>query len=321
MHTIKVAGLIFLFFFCPLGRADDAKPANAPPQPLLPGRKIIPNIEYANVNGKSLLADLYLPEKSDKLAPVVLYVHGGGWVAGDKHEGVLAAMSLPNDYAVVSINYRFSSEAVFPAQIYDCKAAVRWIRAHAKFYNLDSAHIGAWGASAGGHLVALLGTSGDVKELEGDEGNLDQSSRVEAVCDWFGPTDFLKIDDEYAHSDVKTVLPRAAAPDSLAAKLIGAPIEKAKEKTERANPITYVTKDDPPMLIMHGDKDPLVPLAQSELLRDALQKAGVEVKLDVIKGAGHGFMSPRIARTVVDFFDAHLKPAKSETPGNAEPGK
>jgi acetyl esterase/lipase len=274
----------------------------------MPGVKLVPNLEYANVHGKSLLMDLYLPEKADKPVPVILIVHGGGWIGGDKRVGLVALPWVPKGFAIASINYRFSNEAIYPAQIQDCKAAVRWLRTHAKYYNLDSDEIGAWGDSAGGHLVALLGTTAGVKELEGDEGNLDQSSKVQAVCDWYGPTDFLKIVEESGKSETRNVL-NADSADSLVSKLIGGPIQQNKEKTEKANPITFITKDAAPTLIMHGDKDPLVPLAQSELFRDALKKAGVEVKLQVIHGAGHGFGNAEIFKTVEDFFGAHLKPA------------
>ncbi|HWE94101.1 MAG TPA: alpha/beta hydrolase [Tepidisphaeraceae bacterium] len=291
-------------------RGEDRKPA-----PLPPGVKLFPNLEYAAVNGKSLLLDLYLPDKADLPVPVILFVHGGAWQAGDRHDRQAVPL-VTKGYAVASIDYRLSEEALFPAQIHDCKAAVRWLRAHAKAYGLDPAHIGAWGTSAGGHLVALLGTTGDVKELEGDEGNLEYSSRVQAVCDWFGPTDLTKMDEQSAKSGVPSRM-HHNAPDAPEAKLIGGPVADNKEKAAKANPITYVSKDDPPFLIMHGDKDPLVPLAQSELLRDALEKAGVPVKLEVIRGAGHGFGSPEISQSVQDFFDKNLKPVR---PQKAQPG-
>jgi acetyl esterase/lipase len=238
-----------------------------------------------------------------------MYIHGGGWMSGSKSDDKPLFLTA-HGYAVASIDYRFSQEAHFPAQIHDCKAAVRWIRAHARFYNIDSAHIGVWGPSAGGHLAALLGTSGDVKELEGDEGNLDQTSRVQAVCDWYGPTDFLKIAEQSAQSGLARRGPPADASDSLFSKLIGGAIQMNKEKVALANPLTFISKDDPPFLIMHGDKDSIIPLAQSEILRDALRKAGVEVQLVVLPGAHHSeldFRTPEIFQRVLDFFDAHLK--------------
>jgi acetyl esterase/lipase len=186
-------------------------------------------------------------------------------------------------YAAASINYRLSQQALFPAQIEDCKAAIRWLRANAKKYHLDPRHIGVWGASAGGHLVALLGATGGVKDLEGEEGNLDQSSRVQAVVDWFGPTDFA------------TIGKGLSDPKSPVSRLIGGSPQENKEKAAKASPITYVGKDAAPTLIMHGDKDNLVPISQSEELAAALKKAGVEVTFQVVKGNGHGgpdFLNP-----------------------------
>ena len=175
---------------------------------------------------------------------------------------------------MASINYRFSQHALFPAQIEDCKAAIRWLRANAKKYNLDAGHIGVWGASAGGHLVALLGTTGGVKELEGKGGNLDQSSRVQCVVDWFGPTDFTKMGGWQDK------------PDSPMARLVGGPVKDKPELAVKANPITYVGKDSAPFLIMHGEEDKLVPMNQSELMDEALRKAGVESTLVRIPKAG-----------------------------------
>jgi acetyl esterase/lipase len=235
-----------------------------------------------------------------------VWIHGGAWLGGSKN-GTPAMGQLRRGYAVASINYRLSQEAIFPAQIHDCKAAIRWLRAHAKEYNLDAKRIGVWGSSAGGHLVALVGTSGDVKELEGDEGNLDQPSRVQAVCDWFGPTDFCQM-AAHALPDSKLDHDAAGSPES---KLIGGPIQENKDKVAKANPITYVSKDDPPFLIMHGDKDNLVPHHQGEILAEALRKAGVQVTFETVKGAGHGFGGPEVMKRVEDFFDKHLKGAAS----------
>jgi acetyl esterase/lipase len=272
----------------------------------LTGIKAMRDTEYAKVGNKSLLLDLYVPEKADAPLPLIVWIHGGAWLGGDKAGGP-AMPQLKRGYAVASINYRLSQEAIFPAQIHDCKAAIRWLRAHAKENNLDPKRVGVWGSSAGGHLVALMGTSGDVKELEGDEGNLDQSSRVQAVCDWFGPTDFCQM-AAHALPDSKLDHDAAGSPES---KLIGGPIQENKDKVAKANPIPYVSKDDPPFLIMHGDKDPLVPHHQSEILAEALRKAGVQVTFETVKGAGHGFGGPEVIKTVEEFFDKHLKGAAS----------
>ena len=301
-----LTALLSLGVLHPTLRAEPATaPATHPAAPRPPGVKMVPNLEYANVNGKSLLLDLYLPERIETPVPVVMYVHGGGWSSGDKRDR-LATPLAKYGFAVASIDYRLVPEATYPAQIQDCKAAVRWLRAHAKFYGLDGAHIGVWGTSAGGHLVALLGTSGDVKELEGDEGNLDQSSRVQAVCDWFGPTDFLQFARQAAEAHIAR-RPDANAPTSALSRLLGGPVQENKDKAASANPITFISKDDPPFLIMHGGKDPLVPVAQSQILRDALEKAGVSVTLIVIPAAGHGFGGVDNFNRVLEFFNKTLK--------------
>jgi acetyl esterase/lipase len=238
------------------------------------------------------------PEKADKPLPMIVWVHGGAWLAGSKEGAGPALAFVRKGYAVASINYRLSQHARFPAQIEDCKAAIRWLRANAKSYGLDPDHIGVWGASAGGHLVALLGTSGDVKDLEGKDGPADQSSRVQAVVDWFGPTDVTKMGGSHD------------GPDSPESKLLGGPVQENREKAERANPIAYVSNDDPPFLILHGDRDATVPFSQSELLEEALRKAGVDVTFRPVKGAGHGgreFSSEENRKLVEEFFDKHLK--------------
>jgi len=242
--------------------------------------------------------DLYLPGKTDRPLPVIVWIHGGGWSAGSKDDGCPAVPFVAKGYAGASINYRLSQHALFPAQIEDCKAAVRWLRANAKKYNLDTKHIGVWGASAGGHLVALLGTTGSVKELEGTGGNLDQSSQVQCVLDWFGPTDFVKMGGWQGN------------PDSPMAKLVGGPVKDRQELAAKANPITYVCKDSAPFLIMHGEEDNLVPMNQSELLDEALRTAGVESTLVRVPKNGHGgpgFTTPENSKKIEEFFDKHLK--------------
>ena len=256
------------------------------------------DLTYADVGGKPLTLDLYLPP-GPAPRPLVVWVHGGAWYEGSK-EHCLAAPLADQGYAVASINYRLSQEAIFPAQIHDCKGAVRWLRAHAGEYGLDAGRVGAWGDSAGGHLVALLGTSGDSAELEGSVGgHLDQSSRVQAVCDWFGPTDMLQMSGRPSEIDHD-------APDSAEARLFGGPLHENPELVRLANPITYVTADTPPFLIVHGDRDPIVPLHQSELLAEALRAAGAPVTFLTVAGAGHGFDDPLYRRKAAEFFHATL---------------
>jgi len=259
------------------------------------------DIEYARVDGKPLRLDVYVPEAADGPLPVIVWIHGGGWQAGSKERCPALPLSA-RGYAVVSINYRLTGEAPFPAQIHDCKAAIRWVRAHAKEYGFDPDRVGAWGSSAGGHLVALLGTSGGVRELEGDVGgNLDRSSRVQAVCDCCGPASFRE-------EDFPGLSDKAAGDGPQAVqKLLGGPLRENRAKARMASPVEHVTKDDPPFLIVHGDKDPLVPLRQSTILAAALKKAGVEVTLHVVPGGGHGVLGPETLKMAAEFFDRHLK--------------
>ncbi|HEY6166827.1 MAG TPA: alpha/beta hydrolase fold domain-containing protein [Verrucomicrobiae bacterium] len=249
--------------------------------------------------------DLFLPENAAAPLPLIIWIHGGGWAAGSK-DGCppLRDGYTGRGYAVASIDYRLSGDAIFPAQIEDCKAAIRWLRAHAREYNLDPGRFAVWGSSAGGHLVALLGTSGDVKQF--DVGAFpDHSSRVQAVCDYYGPTDLLQM-DAHALPGARMKHDPVNSPES---RLIGGAIQENGDKAARANPITYVTKDDPPFLIVHGDQDPTVPHHQSELLYHALKSAGVRVHFHTLKGAGHGngFGGPELEAMVRGFFDRHLK--------------
>ena len=278
-----------------------ARPTRSPLRQILPpaGPRILRDVAYVNPGHEQQKLDLYLPATGTNL-PLIVWVHGGAWRAGNKAP-CPALPFLRQGYAVASINYRLSQEAVFPAQIQDCRAAIRWLRAHAREHGIDPDRIGVWGSSAGGHLVALLGTAGQMKEFDTGE-YLNVSSRVQAVCDWFGPTDFTRMSKFPGTMDHDA----ADSPESL---LLGGPVQKNRDKAARANPVTYVTKDDPPFLIMHGDKDPLVPLNQSELLADALKKAGVEVTFHVVQGAGHGFGGQTNVALVRDFFGRHLHPS------------
>ena len=288
--------------------------------PKLPaGIKVHSDLAYVPNGHARQKLDLYVPENSGPPTPVIVWIHGGAWRVGSKAGSVpaLSFMEVPalgfpaNGYALASINYRLSQHAVFPAQIEDCKAAIRWLRANAKTYNLDPDHIGVWGASAGGHLAALLGTTADVEDLAGTGGNPDQSSRVQAVVDFFAPIDFLQVD---AHSLPGSPLVHNS-PDSPESQLIGGPIQENAEKVKRANPLTYVSKNAPPFLIVHGEQDSVIPIHQSDLLHDALKQAHCTVSLLRIPGADHGgpeFSSPTVRAEVEAFFDKHLKPATAE---------
>jgi acetyl esterase/lipase len=244
--------------------------------------------------------DLYVPAKPT--GPLLVWIHGGGWRSGSKANPPGVAM-VAQGYAFASVEYRFSQTAIFPAQIEDCKAAIRWLRAHATEYGYDPQRIGAWGASAGGHLVALLGVTGQVKDFDVGE-NLDQSSTVQCVIDWFGPADFPAYDPELPTAAVKR-----ENPDSLIAHLLGGPVSQKLELAKRASPVTWVTRDAAPMLIMQGTNDPLVPLDQSQRLAEKLKAAGAAVTLEVIEGAAHGgpqFTSPERLTMMMEFLTRHL---------------
>jgi acetyl esterase/lipase len=255
------------------------------------------DIPYVTSGHARQKLDLYVPSGEGK-HPLVIWIHGGAWKEGDK--GMNPALPLLEmGCAVAGINYRFSQHALYPAQLEDCKAAIRWLRAHADENHLDADRFGVWGISAGGHLVALLGTTGDEKEFDVGE-NLSVSSRVQCVLDWCGPTDFEQFDK------FPSVIKRDT-PDSPITQLLGGTVSQKPALSRRANPIAFIKKDAPPFLIMHGDKDDLVPQNQSELLADALQKAGAPVRLYIVKGGGHVFFSPEANQMAADFFKEHLK--------------
>jgi acetyl esterase/lipase len=230
--------------------------------------------------------DLYLP-KTDKPSPLVIWIHGGAWRYGDKKEGPGAAFAQ-NGIACASLNYRLTDKAKFPAQIQDCKAAVRFLRAHAAEYKLDPDKFGAFGMSAGGHLVALLGLTGDEHEYDNLGGNANVSSKVQAVCDWCGPTDLTTLveQNERMHGKLKL-----DGPDGALTMFLGVMPEKAPALARKASPITFVKTGEPEFLIMHGDRDDVVPFAQSQELYDALKKTNNAVQLISVKDGGHAFYS------------------------------
>jgi acetyl esterase/lipase len=264
------------------------------------------NLSYVTSGHPRQTLDLYLPTPpavrtwqkppangyQTKL-PLVIWIFGGAFLVGSKDDTVPLEL-LPQGYAVASVGYRLSSDAKFPAQVEDCKAAIRWLRANAARFALDPERFGVFGESAGGYLAAMLGTTGDVKEFDVGE-YLDHSSRVQAVIDFYGPTDFLQ--NASAVASAKT-------PEAM---LIGGAVLENKDKAAKANPIAYVTRDDPPFLVVHGDSDKLVPYNQSELLEAALKKVNVPVTFHSVKGGGHGgFSDDRIGPMVTKFFADHL---------------
>jgi len=282
--------MTFVALASPPAAAQEQKKSPVSPA----GVEVIRNILYVPENHERHTLDLYLP-KSDRPLPLVIWIHGGAWQTGSKENPPLLFLTTKG-FALASINYRLSQHAVYPAQIHDCKAAVRYLRANAKSYNLDADHIGVSGGSAGGHLAALLGTTGGDSKLEGTLGkHTGVSSRVQAVFDLFGPTDLSKFGDLDANSSP--------------GKLVGGRLKEKADVVRLADPIAFVTKDDPPFLIVHGEDDKLVPINQSEILHEALQKIGVPSTFVRVPNAGHGgpaFLAPEITNRVESFFRAHL---------------
>jgi len=259
------------------------------------------DIEFANVDGYVLKLDIFVPDVENP--PLVVWIHGGGWRNGSKDR--LHASYLPeHGYAVASISYRLTDKAIFPAQIHDCKGAIRWLRANAPKYGYSVDRIAVAGSSAGGHLAAMVGVSGGNEELEGVVGgNLDQSSRVDAVVDFYGPTDFIMRAETQPH--------KAVAKGSPVNLLLGGPANEKTELAKLASPAFHVTKDDAPLLIIHGDKDKTVLIAQSQRIKEEYESAELSVQMEIVKGGGHGgrqYFTGPLRELVIDFLDQHLKP-------------
>ncbi len=261
------------------------------------------NVVFGKGGDQDLHADIAWPKNATGPLPAIIHIHGGGWIAGTYHWGPDPYVRA--GYFVASVEYRLDNVAKWPAQIQDCKCAVRWLRANAAKYNVDPNRIGVIGESAGGHLVACLDTMTDPK-LEGDGGYPGVSSAVQAVVDFYGPTDFVDA-DKFTPMAIK-----------ISEGLFGVPYAQNPDLWKSASPVFYVAAGDPPVLMVHGDSDPLVPLAQSQVFADALTKAGVPNQLLVVKNGKHSLtpipgtkLDPNwktINQTVLDFFRKNLAP-------------
>ena len=257
------------------------------------------DVAYAKAGPAELKLDMARPAEGDGPFPAILVIHGGGWHAGDKKDNRPALAELARrGYVAISPQYRFAPKDLFPAQVHDVKAAVRWLRAHKEEYKIDPDHIGATGFSAGGHLSLMLGVTGPGDGLEGDVPTNAPSSKVQAVVNYFGPTDLAASD-----------LPDVTRP--ILKEFLG----ETPGLAAKASPLTYVSPGDAPILTFQGTKDPLVPYSQAEKLAEAMTKAGVGGRVEILVGAGHGWGGAEMARTfdeTVAFFDKHLKakPAK-----------
>jgi acetyl esterase/lipase len=310
--------IIFLFLLL-------STQAFAQPRDINPEKKAIQSSQYwldVDYVGDGIIGhrlDIHLPKEGKAPFPIVVVVYGSAFFSNSSKANAfkdgIGQYLLNNGFAVVAINHRASTDSIFPAQMHDVKAAIRYVRANAAKFSMDNSFMGITGWSSGGHLSSFAGTTNGIKtdkingldiDIEGHVGNfLTTSSQVDAVVDWFGPTDFLIMDkcgSTMKHDDVKS-------PEST---LIGGAIQDNKEKTTLANPITYVNKTNPPFLIFHGDKDPLVPHCQSEKLYEKMQKQGVKSELVIIKDGGHGpsVMIDQYFDKMITFFKNELKNSK-----------
>ena len=322
---------------------------------------LYPNLEYAEPvppGSTGHLLDLYVPTDGAGPFPVVIWQGGSAWYSNETKDGAdpphLAKELVPFGYAVAAVNTRNTvgrrdggDDAHWPDQLYDIKAAIRYLRSNAAMYQLDEQHFGIIGDSSGGWTAAMAGVTGDVQSLEGTVGVTGESSRVQAVVDLFGPTDFLEMDSHACgpNSGCTSSITHDAA-DSPESDLVGCPIQTCKAKVEQANPVNYVTEDDPPFLIMHGESDDLVPHYESVLLFEALRAACVDVRFISLPNHKHEHRylddpresRPRVVQTaqgcnpptqghapaatydtIRRFFDSLLKPAASTSSATSSP--
>ena len=253
------------------------------------------DLAYVDGGGDRHKLDLYIPARGDrtKKLPLVVWIHGGGWAKGSKDGIGNCSWVLQEGYALASIGYRLTDVAPFPAQLDDCKAGIQWLKKNGNEFGVDADRIVVWGSSAGGHLVAMLGTTGDPETTKDD---------IDGVIDWFGPSELLTMQEQ-------RTLPvdlDANAPDSYESRLVGGTLQENPEKAKAASPLTHVTADDTPILIFHGNEDALVPLKQSYLLVKAYDNMAVPAQLVVIEGAGHGgpaFQTTGARKVMLDFLN------------------
>lgn len=269
------------------------------------------NLTYGKAGDVELKLDLAQPP-GDGPFPAIVFIHGGGWFQGSRQGYRSQIMEAARrGYVAVTISYRLmqfdtamkettTARPIFPAQIHDCKAAVRWLRASAAKYHINQDRIGVTGGSAGGHLSLLVGLTDAKSGLEGSSGTPDVSSRVQAVVNVFGPTDMASC---YETSSVAWIF----------RLVMGGKPDETPEIYRMASPVTHISRDDPPVLTLHGDSDPLVPVAQAKLLDEKMKASGASHTLMVFEGQGHGFSGEhavKSAEALWSFFDQHLKPKK-----------
>ncbi len=297
--------LLLMIVLSPMAASSAASPAGQV--------KTFPDLPFATIGENTLLLDLIVPEAASK-PPLVIYIHGGAWSGGSRKELPFSWLTA-SGFAVASISYRFTKDAIYPAQIQDCKAAVRWLRAHAGEYGCDASRIGVIGSSAGAHLAVLLGTTGGNKELEGTVGgNAGLSSRVQAVVDFYGPVDFIL--------RAKTQPEMTDVPGSRVYNLLGGAPKDHEALAKLASGAWQVTPDDSPLLIFHGADDTTVFPGQSQHLYELAKAAGLDASIHIVPKATHditAFLTDQNKQLVIEFLDKYLKQSPGHSAESSKP--
>jgi len=300
--SLRVAGVFFVLAFTM--QAPDSRYTR------------IPDVQFCTGGGKRLLMDVFKPAHPIRTpAPAVLWIHGGGWVTGDKSDNRGAVLIAGEGYVTASLSYRLSRDSPFPANIEDCKCAIRFLRANAARFGIDPDRIGVAGSSAGGHLAELVATAGDRAGLEGDGGWPGVSSKVKAAAAFYGASDLTVGEMQFEHHTGKAVV-----------KLFRGTQKEKPELYRKASPILYVSKDSPPLLLAHGEEDDLVPIDQSVRMAEAYRKVGAPVEMITVKNAGHDFepvgsgpISPgveEIHQRAYAFFKHYLAEVSGNSPNH-----
>ena len=269
---------------------------------------VISDVQFCSAQESPLLMDIVIPKQRDRTpTPAVLWIHGGGWDRGDKNGHSNAEFLADGGFVAATLSYRLSGDAPFPAAIEDCKCAVRFLRANASKFGIDPERIGVAGSSAGGHLAELVATADQTAGLEGEGGSQNTSSKVQAAASYFGV------------SDLTAQFPDDTVP--VIVKFLKGTKKENPELYRKASPIFYVSKDDPPMLLVHGEKDDGVPFKQSVRMAEAYRRFHVPVEFIEVKNAGHDFrhmgdapISPSVQiihQRTIDFFKRYLVSAPS----------
>lgn len=272
---------------------------------------VVSDVQYCTGGGRPLLMDVFIPRHRNRTpTPAVLWIHGGGWERGDKNGNCGAQLLADEGFVTASLFYRLSGDSPFPADIEDCKCAIRFLRANAPEYGIDPDRIGVAGASAGGHLAELVATADRSAGLEGDGGWQNASSKVQAASAYYGVSDFTVGAMQFQHHTGQVVV-----------KLFRGTEKEKPELYRKASPIFYVSKDDPPLLLAHGEKDDLVPFDQSVRMAETYRRAGLPTEFIAVKNAGHDFeqvgdapVSPSVEiihQRTIDFFKRYLVSAPS----------